>query len=170
MGLINDLQSLASRHGVVMIGETRAVIAYTVVADLGGGLVRITAAAHGLKKWMDVYIASGSYAGTHRIVNVPSANAIDVEATFVATAAGNLELTAAQYGLGFKVIKAPVTIAEFTQDRAADGNLTVAMLAEDANLVAGQEYLIPFKKIRISAGDIMVVRGPNRVSSHYTNR
>lgn len=160
------LTALAERNGIEAIGASQATIAYTVVADLGGGKVRITAAAHGLKKYQVVYIASGSYAGIQRIINVPDANHVDIQATFVATTTGNLVKTAYLNGYGFFVRKVPLTIAAITMTDPASSSVNV--IATPFNV--GDIFYGEFESIRLSAGDVDVVRGPLRAQLTYTNR
>lgn len=162
----NNLDILAGRHGVEQIGASQAAVAYTVVANLGGGRVRVTAAAHGLKKWGCVYSGAGSYVGIFRIVNVPDANNFDIVATFIGTGTGTFNKTAYLDGFGFFVRKTPLTIASITM---VDPTInTVSILAGPLNI--GDKFNGEFTSIRISAGDIDVVRYPPKAALSYTNR
>jgi hypothetical protein len=155
-----------ANHGISPIGANQRVIAYTAVASGGTGLINITAAAHGLKKHQCFYIGAGAYAGIHRVKKVVSANVIQVEGTFGATAAGNINLTAHKEGYGFWVDEVPLTIAEIEPEaRLID---TAAFIATE--FIAGSWYHIPFKKIRVSAGNITVCNQPLRSDLGYSNR
>lgn len=165
---MNDISPdvLAVNHGISPIGAAQRVIAYTVVASGGTGLLNITAAGHGLKKGQCFYISAGAYAGVHRIKKVVSSSVIQVTGTFGATAAGNLNLTAHKEGFGFWCDSIPLTIAEFEAEN--DDVDTVAFIA--TTFIAGVYYPVPFKKIRLSAGNATVVRRPVPASLAYTNR
>lgn len=162
-----DLKTLMANHGVQVIGGSQRTIAYTAVASGGTGLLNFTAAAHGLKKHQDIYIVDGAYAGIRRVKKVISANVFQVEGTFGATAAGNIELTAAQYGHGFIVNDiTSFAIAEFEpEDSTIDPATIIAK-----KYVNNEEVPIPFKKIRLTDGDITVVRKTPPTSLPYTNR
>lgn len=171
MGLIaekSNLHALAMRNGVEPIGASQATVAYTVVADLGNGRVRFTATGHGLKKNQCVYIASGNYAGISRIVNVSDVNHFDLAFVFVATDSGNALKTAYLNGYGFIVRKVPLTIAAISPEDPSVSSVNI--IAETADFVVGSEYYGPFNSIRLSAGDIEVVRSPIRANLSYTNR
>jgi hypothetical protein len=157
---------LAVNHGISPIGAAQRTIAFTVVASGGTGLINITAAAHGLKKGQCFNIVGGAYAGVHRVKKVISANVIQVEFAFGATAAGDLKLLSHLNGSGFYVDSVPLTIAELEVDN--DTVDTTAIIAQ--TFIAGQYYAIPFKKIRITAGNIRVVRAPVRTDLGYTRK
>lgn len=164
---INILDTKIRTNGVENIGASQRVIAYTVVANNGDGTVRVTAAGHGLKKHQTIYIGSGDYAGIRTVKKVVSANTFDMVATWTATAAGNINLTASQYGEGFLVKVVPLTIAEFVSDD--EGMDNAAIIA--GPYIVGDVVPIPFSKIRVTAGDIQCIRknGPP-ANLNYTNR
>lgn len=157
---------LAVNNGASPIGAAQRVIPYTAVASGGTGYINITAAGHALKKGQCVYIAAGAYAGVHRITKVISSSVIQVKATFGATAAGNLELTAHLDAFGFYVDSVPLTIAELT---TLNPNVdTAAIIA--STFIAGTWYPLEITKIRITAGNITVVRKPVPTDLPYTRR
>jgi hypothetical protein len=158
--------TLAMNHGIAPIGAAQRVIAYTVVAADGTGFSKITAAAHGLKKHQTIYIGAGAYAGTHRVTKIIDANTFQIAFTFGATAAGNINLTAHLGGYGFYADSVPITIAELDPDLKYTD--VVSFIATP--FIAGVWYPMPFKKIRITAGDITVVRKPIAAELTYTNR
>lgn len=164
---MSKLREIMSKQGVALIGASQTNRPFTVVASGGTGLINITAAAHELKKHQDFYIAGGAYAGIKRVLKVISANVIQVAGTFGATATGNLSLLAAQYGHGF-IVDDPtaLVIEEFEPD---DDTMDVLSL-KDKTYIAGQEIHIPFKKLRISGGDVTVVRKSPQAVLTYTNR
>jgi len=157
---------LASNHGIAPIGTNQRTIAFTAVASGGDGLLNITAAGHALKKGQCVYIADGDYAGIHRIKKIVSSSVIQIEGTFDETDTGDLLLTAHLEGFGFYCDEVPLTIAELEVDNQNVD--TAAFIATE--FIAGVYYPFPFKKIRISAGNITVVRQPVRANLSYTNR
>jgi hypothetical protein len=161
-----DLDTLMAINGVEAIGAAQRTIAFSVVADYGNGLVNITATSHGLKKNQTVSIIGGAYAGIHRVRKVIGVNNIAIAATFGATATGNLLLTGSLDGAGF-VASGTQTIAEIEPDNKS---IDVATLIA-RTYAAGEKVAIPFKKIRLSAGNITVIRknGPPADLS-YTNR
>jgi hypothetical protein len=158
--------TLAMNHGIAPIGASQRTIAYTVVAADGTGFVKITAAAHGLKKHQTIYITAGAYIGTYKVTKVYSSSQFQIAATFGATAAGNITLTACLDGFGFYADSVPITIAELTPDQPLDD--TVAFIA--TTFIAGVWYPYPFKKIRITGGNITCVRKPPQAILTYTNR
>jgi hypothetical protein len=157
---------MGRNHGTSPIGANQRVIAYTAVASGGTGLINITAAGHGLKKHQCFYIGAGDYAGIHRVKKVVSDDVIQVEGTFGVTAAGNINLTAHKEGYGFWVDEVPLTIEEIEPE--SDLIDDAAFIATE--FIAGAWYYMPFKKIRISAGNITVCRQPIRTDLSYSNR
>jgi hypothetical protein len=158
--------TLAMNHGIAPIGASQRTIAYTVVAADGTGFVKITAAAHGLKKHQTIYITAGAYIGTYKVTKVYSSSLFQIAATFGVTAAGNITLTAHLDGFGFYADAVPIVIAELIADQSlAD---TASFIATP--FIAGVWYPYPFKKIRITSGDITVVRKPVQAVLTYANR
>lgn len=172
MGILTDktsLRALAQRHGQEIIGAAQRVIAYTVVADYApntGKEINITAAAHGLKHNQVIYISTGGYVGIYRVNVVIGVNNFTVLAVFGSTSSGNITLTAALNGAGFFVDAVPLTIASFVPE---DPNIDAAAFIARV-FSAGQEVQMPFKSIRITAGNITAVRLPIPVALPYTNR
>ena len=163
---------LASNHGKSPLDAARTIAFSAVAAGpsvLGKATLEITTTTTNLRKHMCVYIASGTYAGVHRIAKVLSSTKILIwtDIAFVATASGSLVLSAHLEGFGFWVDVAPVTIAELTPWNSNDD--TAGAIA--TTYIAGVYYPMDFKKIRISAGKITVVRRPPP-SPHltFTNR
>lgn len=163
-----DPLQLAARHGVEVIGANQRTIAFTVVADGGTGKIKITAAGHALKQGQTIYMSGGGgvYTGIHRVKRVISSSIFLADGTFSVTDAANINLTASLDGAGFTVEETPLTIAEFTP---------VNPNTDSAEVIA-REYLvgdyipIPFNRIRITAGNITVIRGQPRASLSYNNR
>lgn len=142
-----------ANNGAEIIGAAQRTIAYSAIADAGNGYVEVTAAAHGLKKWQTIFVATGFYAGVYPVYKVVSSSKFWIKAEWGATAAGNINLTASLNGGGFIVTENP-TIVEFEPE---DPNLDVATVIARTYL-PGDPVPIPFKKIRISAGNITVPR------------
>lgn len=162
----SSLRSAAMRNGVEPIGADQAAVAFTAVADNGDGTVTITAAAHGKLKNQCVAIVGGAYAGIYRILKVPSTSTIVVKATFSATTTGSLLATAYLDGYGFFVKKVPLTIASISPEDPSTNATNV--IANTYNV--GDEVDIPFFSIRLSAGDVEVVRKSPRANLTYSNR
>jgi len=168
----SDLAAMAARRGVDVIGAAQRTIAYTVVAAGENGALRITLAAHGLKKGQSVRVnTSGAVAGyiaNYRVTKVVSTTVIDIynpAITFSATSTGNITLTGALDGIGFFVTTSP-TISEFVpQNPSVDGAAVIARV-----FAAGESFDVPFKSITITAGNISVVRAPIRARLAYTRR
>lgn len=170
MSVQNDgtnLQTLMYKHGVDVIGASQRTIAFTAVASGGTGLINITAAGHGLKKYQSFNIVGGAYAGIYRVKKVIDANTIQVAGTFGSTASGNLLLLGALFGHGFIVNSATgLVIAEFVPDDSTiDPQTIISKTYVDAEIVP-----IPFKRIRITGGNITVVRKPPQTDLPYGNR
>lgn len=158
--------SAAMSNGIAVIGDAQRTIAFSAVASGGTGLLNITANGHALKKHEYFNIVGGSYPGIYSVKRVIDANTIQVEGTFGATTTGNLELLAAKDGYGFYADVVPITIAEIEPDnKNQDAARFIA-----TPFIAGVWYPFPFKKIRITAGDITVVRKPIQASLTYSNR
>lgn len=165
--LLSNFQALADRSGLEPIGAGQATIAFTAIADLGGGRVRATTSApHNLKKGQCVYTPAAAYAGVYRVLRVHSPTQFDFKATFAGTTANNFTKTAWLDGRGFRVTAVPVTIAEF--EPLEPGESATSLIARSLNL--GDEILIRFNKIRITAGNLDVIRGFDRAPLSYTNR
>lgn len=158
--------SAAMNNGVEVIGVAQRTIAFTAVASGGTGLLNITAAAHGLKKHQYFNIVGGAYAGIHSVKKVIDANTIQIAGTFGATATGDLKLLSAKHGFGFYADSVPITIAELEAENEVQDTATFIATP----FIAGVWYPFPFKKIRITAGNITVVRQPIRAELTYTNR
>ena len=156
----------AMSSGIAVIGVAQRTIAFTAVASGGTGLLNITAAGHVLKKHDYFNIVGGAYEGIHRIKKIVSSSIIQVDGTFGATATGDLKLLSAKHGFGFYADTVPVTIAELEAENALQD--IAAFIATP--FIAGAWYPFPFKKIRITAGDITVVRQPIRAELTYSNR
>lgn len=172
MDPMNNPDVLARNHGISPIGAAQRTIAFTAVAAgpvyKGRATLLITAAAHALKKGTCVYIASGTYAGVWRIAEVVSSSVIKIycDVAFVATASGNLLLTAHLDGFGFYCDEVPLTIAEFTPESSNIDSATIIATV----FIAGVWYPYPMKKIRLTAGNITVVRKPIPALVSYSNR
>lgn len=167
MGSIKtDPLKLASDHGVEVIGASQRTIAFTAVADGGTGKIKITAAGHNLKSGQTFYIAAGTYSGTHKVKRIISSSIFLADGTFSVTDAQNITLVASLDGAGFTVETVPLTIVEFIP---VNPNVdSVAVIAKQ--YLAGDYIPIPFSKIRITAGNITVIRGQPLASLNYTNR
>lgn len=169
-----DPNEMAENHGIAVIGDNQRTIAFASVADgvnetingVSTPRLLFTAAAHGLKKHQYFYIAAGTYAGVWKVHKVVSANTFLVLGTFSITQASNLLLTAAKDGFGFFADEVPITIAELTSENANDD--TVSFIATEFQ--PGVYYHFPFKSIRITGGNITVVRQPIKAPLAYTNR
>ncbi len=149
----SSLDTLMANNGAEVIGAAQRVIAYSAIADAGNGYVAVTAAGHGLKKWQTIFVATGFYAGVYPVFKVVSSSVFWIKAEWGATAAGNINLTASLNGGGFVVTEHP-TIAEFEPE---DPNMDVAAIIARTYL-PGDPVPIPFKRIRITAGNITVPR------------
>lgn len=164
-----DVNVLMNTNGFEVIGDNQRTIAFASIAEgtAGDGLVVVTAAGHALKKGQTVTIIGGAYAGSYQVKQVLTANTFTIEATWGATASGNLLLTASLNGLGFVVNDSSgLTIAEFEpQDPLVDPATVIAKTYVDAEIV-----MIPFKKIRITAGDITAIKAPIKAVLDYENR
>ncbi len=160
------LLELMANHGVEKIGTIQRTIAYASIADAGGGLVTITADAHGLKKHQSIYISSGAdYINSYTVYKVLSANTFQIYATFTVTRAGNINLMVCLNGHGF-IVETAIVIAEFVpDDRTLDA---VALLA--GPWPVGDEVFIPFKKLRLTSGDVTAIRKTPQTTARYTNR
>lgn len=151
-----------ANNGVEIIGATQRVIAFTAIADAGNGYVAVTAEGHGLKKRQTIYLATGFYAGIYPVYKIVDADTFWIKAEFGATASGDINLTASLNGGGFIVTAAP-TIVEFEpEDPTVDAAAIIARV-----YAAGDPVPIPFKKIRISAGDITVPRQQPKAELDY---
>lgn len=159
-------EALAAAHGITPIGATQRTIAFSAVAAGPTGFVDFTTATHNLKKGDCVYNPAGAYAGVHRVVKVISTTVVRVKGTFGATSTGTLALTGALDGFGFFVDAVPLTIAEFVADTAHfDFTSFVA-----STFIPGTYIPVPFKKIRVTVGEITVVRKPVPAELAYSNR
>lgn len=156
------LDTLMANNGAEVIGDDQRVIAYSAIADAGNGYVAVTAAGHGLKKWQTIFVATGFYAGIYPVYKVVSSSVFWIKAEWGATAAGNINLTASLNGGGFVVSEDP-TIVEF---EAEDPNVDNAAVIARTYL-PGDPVPIPFKKIRISAGNITVPRQAIKAELDY---
>jgi uncharacterized repeat protein (TIGR02059 family) len=157
-----NFDDLIAHNGAEIIGAAQRVIAYSAIADAGGGYVEVTAAGHGLKKWQTIFVATGFYAGLYPVYKVVSSSKFWIKAEWGATASGNINLTAALNGGGFFVTTAP-TIAEF---EAEDPNFDNAAFIARVFAV-GETVLIPFKRIRITAGNLTVARQAIKAELDY---
>jgi hypothetical protein len=158
-----SLDTLMANNGVEVIGAAQRTIAFTVVAAAAeADYIEITATGHGLKKWQTVYIESGFYAGVYSVYKVPSSSKIWVKAEFGATGTGNLRLLAALNGAGFVVTENP-TIVEFEPESPLIDVATIIA----RTFLPGDPVPIPFKKLRISAGNITVIRNNPKAELSY---
>lgn len=158
---------MARNHGIANIGVLQRVIAYSAIASGGVGLLLITANGHALKKHEYIYLGAGAYTGSYRVTKVVSVNTFLVEGTFVATDAGNINLTVALDGYGFWV-DAVVTIVEFIPEDPLDD--AAAFIAASPTFPVRSYIHRPFKKMRITGGNATVVRQPIKAPLAYTNR
>ncbi|MEJ7644296.1 MAG: hypothetical protein WKF87_06855 [Chryseolinea sp.] len=158
--------SLAAANGTTSIGAAQRTIAYSAVAAGPAGYIEFTMATHNLKKGSNIYVPSGEYAGVHRVAKVISPTVVRVVGTFGATHNGTVSLTGAINGYGFIVDTVPVTFAELIPDHS--GIDTVALQAR--GFTVGQWVYLPFKVLRLSAGNVTVVRKGIQTELPYTNR
>lgn len=168
-----NAELMGRNHGISPL-DTARTLAFTAVAagpvQMGLATLDFTVGTTAnVKKGMCFYLATTAYAGIWRIAKIVSSTVIRVYCTvaFGATATGTMVFSAHLEGIGFYVESAPTIVAaDFV---AANANQdTVGFAAQ--TFTVGAFYEFAFKKIRISAGKITVVRAPEPAQLSYTNR